>query len=410
MSETLRIFVRDRDDHREIAVYRGARLIEYYREERGDGSRVGAICLGRVQRVLPEMKTAFVEIDQRLNAYLPLREQMSFERVNAQGKPLRGDDEIIVQIKRDAHADKGASLTRDITLPGQYVVLMPMNDYLGVSKRVSDEGERAALLEIGRGLQKAGFGLIMRYAALFARRDAMEEELQELLETWNALREKAPFLKPPAVLWQEPSALNALARDYAPRYQLSIIANNAVNRMPIPNAGGVLWEQQDDLALEATLRGLRLEEQLSEALSRVVHLQGGGTLVIDEREALSTIDVNTGSDVGAREGDDFALRQNLTACPEIARQLRLRNLSGVILIDFINMPDDAMRDRVAQALESELAQDRVRCALHGFTKLGLMEMTRKRTRESLQELLTEPCGACRGSGRRRARGESEGQR
>ncbi len=391
---TLDILARAVGDSREIAVFEGARLMEYARETGAEGSLVGAVLLGRVERVLPAIGAAFVRIGQPSNGFLPIAEQDSFA---ANAAALKTDAEEIVQVKKDAHGDKGAFLTCDVALAGEMLLYMPRNRHIGVSKRVTDEADRERLRSLGAALSGGNCGLIMRAAALSAQREAIESELAELTARWEEIRRKAVTAKAPATLYREPTLLTALSRDYAARYELRFACNDAINRMPAP-AEGLTWEQVTDTELAARLSGLRLESQLNEALGRKVVLPGGGSLVIDEREALATIDVNTARYGGGEGETDAALQQNLAACAESARQIRLRNLSGIILIDFIDLTDDAKRDSVQRALERELERDRVRSALHGFTSLGLMEMTRRRTRETLRESLCMPCKRCGATG------------
>lgn len=397
MAETLRILVRAAKDCREIALLDEGRLAEFYRETEAEATLINAVYLGRVDRVAPGMGAAFVQLGLPLNGFLPLSEMESFTQHTGE-KQLAAGMELIVQIKKDAKDQKGPYLTRDISLPGQMLILMPLNRYVGVSKRVTDACERETLLTLGQELSGGEFGLILRQAALFARRDALVEELEELQALWARIRAKAVTAKAPAALHRDASALTALVRDYAPRYDLSVTCNNAVNRMPAP-PNGLLWEQVSDLELEAVWKSAGVDAALTEALGRRVEMKNGGSLVVDEREALSTVDVNSGRFVSAGDGD-LALRLNLAACPDIARQIRLRNLSGIVLIDFIDMADDDQRAQVMKRLTDEFSRERDKTVLHGFTSLGLLEMTRKRTGVSLRDALASPCAECGGVGYR----------
>ena len=400
MPDSIRILVRANSSGRHIALLDECKLAEYYVETEAEGSSVNAVFLGRVERVLPGMSAAFVSIGQPLNAFLPLKEQDSFLSQNGNQAPASGA-ELIVQVKKDAHEQKGAFITQDISLPGQYLIYMPMNRYIGVSKRVEEGPKREALTELGRELSGGEFGLIMRQSALNTRREALEEELADLSALWTKIRGKATFAKAPATLYREPSVLGGLVRDYAPRYQMGITANDAVNRMPAPPSG-LMWEQVSDTEMDALWASDQVENQLTEALGRSVELKNGGSLIIDEREALTTVDVNSGRFVGSKE-EEVALKQNLTTCPEIARQIRLRNVSGIILIDFIDMKTDAQRNAVIERLRDELSRERDKTVIHGFTSLGLLEMTRKRTGMSLRDMLSSPCRHCRGTGYQRER-------
>ncbi|HPS82016.1 MAG TPA: ribonuclease E/G, partial [Candidatus Limiplasma sp.] len=361
----------------------------------------GELFLGRVERVVPGMQAAFVQIGQPLNGFLPLTEMDSFTRQSGDTAVLAAGADVMVQVKKDAKDQKGAFLSRDISLPGQYLILMPLNRYVGVSKRVTDGAERETLLALGQELCGGAFGLIMRSTALSARREALLEELTDLQALWKRLQDKAVYAKAPAVLHRDISVLSALVRDYAPRYSLGITCNDAVNRMPAP-PNGLLWEQVSDAELDAAWASSRVEAQLTEALGRRVELKNGGSLVIDEREALSTVDVNSGHFIGSGEADT-AVKHNVAACAEIARQIRLRNLSGIVLIDFIDMASDAHRAQVIDRLSDELSRERDKTVIHGFTSLGLLELTRKRTGASLRDALETPCDRCNGTGYRMER-------
>lgn len=358
------------------------RLLEYEQGNGEEGSLSGTILLGRVERVLPDIKAAFVKIGQPKNGFLPLKEAASFQQTNGNAALMSGQ-EILVQVKKDGKGEKGAFLTRDIALPGQYALVMPRNRFTGVSKRIEDPEDHARAKALGKKLSNGRFGLIVRHAALFARVQDVQEEIEALWKEWLALEKQVACVKAPCVLRREASAAERLCRDYAARH--SITRHNEA--------------EVGQTAMEALWDGAHVDRQLREALLRRVELPLGGSLVIDEREALTTIDVNTGSAVQAENRGQLPLEENLRAVPEIARQIRLRNLSGILLVDFIDMDLDEQRTQVQTAMEEALSDDRVKTVVHGFTHLGLLEITRKRTRESLRELLTQPCKACRETGR-----------
>ncbi len=395
MPDSLSILVKAKQQHRETAVSEKGKLVEYYAEHEDETSLVGAIFLGVVENVVPAMKAAFINIGQKQNGFLPLQEMQSFTE-QGKGETLVSGREVLVQVKKDARDEKGAYLTRDIALPGQHLIYMPMNQYIGVSKRVQSESDREKLVQQGKELSGGNFGLIMRYGALHARYEAVQAEVSEMAEHWEALEAKVKHAKPPAMLYREPSALAALIRDYSPRYRINVTCNDAVNRMPSPPVG-LMWEQLNGVEMEAAWHAAHVQEQLQEALNRTVPLPGGGSLVIDQREALTTIDVNSGKFI-SHSDRPLALRQNLLACAPIARQIRLRNLGGIILIDFIDMAEEDERMQVIALLEAELARERGKNVLHGFTSLGLLEMTRKRTGLSLRDMVQAPCKVCGGTG------------
>jgi len=428
--DEMKVLVRKSGETRQIAALYQGRLVEYLEDEGDKRSMVGAVVQGLVERVLPSVGAAFVKIGQPLNGFLPLKEMESFV-CSGSGKPLVTGQEVLVQVKKDAKGEKGAFLTRDIALPGVFAVWMPLNRHVGVSGRVTDAVERERLLELGRELANGEAGVIMRHAALAARREEVGDEVEALKMLWVEVLQNARYARPPAVLYREVSELGALLRDHAGRYQITVHAvpeecaqegfiplitqavpeeckqekslqEGYIREVPGPvnPSHFIALFPQTEIELTALWQGAHIPGQLQGALNRRVSLASGGTLVIDEREALTTIDVNTAKFVGNSDGKGIALEQNLAACEEIARQIRLRNLGGILLIDFMDMRTDEERTQVREALEQHLRRDRVKTVIHGFTSLGLLEMTRKRTRESLSGVLTGPCPHCGETGRR----------
>lgn len=381
MPDGMKILVRQKGQQTETALLLNGHLLEYDLRDDTRQSLAGTLLLGRVERVLPDIKAAFVNIGRSLNGFLPIRESDSFHALNGKA-PLITDHDVIVQVKKDEKGGKGAFLTRDIALPGQYVLLMPMSRFVGVSKRIKDPQEYAAAKQLGKAIAGDRFGVIVRHAALSARKEAVLQEAEELYQRWQEATAHVAQMKAPAILMQESPFHERLARDYGARYEVSTL----------------LEEETSPETMDALWQGAHIPQQLQDALARKVTLSGGASLVIDEREALHTIDVNSGGNVTTSEGKCLALSQNLAAVPEIARQIRLRNLSGIILVDFIDMDTADEQTQVAAALEDALSSDRTKVVLHGFTSLGLMELTRKRTGPSLREMLTKPCKHCGGTG------------
>lgn len=387
----LKILVRGNGDGERVALSGENGLLEYYEQEAQ--SLVGAVFVGRVERVLPDVKAAFVKLGLPLNGFLPLRESESFHRTCGDA-PLMSGQEIIVQVRKDPKGGKGAFLTRDVSLPGQYVLLMPRNRFVGMSKRIQGEADRAGAKALGQAIAQDRFGVIVRHAALFASRAEVLEEAEALWANWQKWEGRASALKAPVLLFREPSVAEVLARDYAARHALALLADSSA-----PDGFPIAWKQLSTEEMDAEWRGARIDKQVAAALRRRVELPDGASLVIDEREALQTIDVNSGRNVHASGEESLALEENLRVVSEIARQIRLRNLSGIILVDFIDMASDAERERVEAAMQEAISDDRVKTVIHGFTRLGLLEMTRKRTRDTLMDALTNPCAACRETGR-----------
>lgn len=378
MGSPYQILVRNSADKRQVALLEENRLLEYYEEAADEENLIQAILVGRVERVLPDVKAAFVRIGLKQNGFLPLREAESYHRTCGNASLMSGQ-EIIVQIKKAPKGGKGAFLTRDIALAGQYVLLMPCNRFIGLSKRINDVNDRKRASELGNAIAMERFGLIVRQAALYASQDEVSAEAEELWARWQTIRDRAACTKAPAFLWREPSVSEILQRDYSARHAVSVC--------------------EAAEATESVWNAARVDEQIRQALGRRVDLSNGGSLIIDEREALHTIDVNSGRAVKAEKGMSLALEENLAAVDEIARQIRLRNLGGIILVDFIDMDTEKERAQVLEAMKIAIQDDRVKNVIHGFTHLGMLEMTRKRTADSLRDALTVPCSHCCETGR-----------
>ena len=324
------------------AVEENGRLVEYI-PAAGDGG-AGRILSGRVDRMMPGLEAAFVDIGRKKDGFLPLKENSS----SFTGGSVRSGDRVLVQIRREETGTKGAYLSRDLSIPGSYLILMPMNRHIGISARVQAPEDRERLLRLGQELSGGRYGLVMREAALGQSAEALQKELAALEERWAGIREGHP---------EEESAEEELRRDYLPRG----IAR--VERVESLNA---------DLA-----------RQLKEAEGRKIRLPHGGNIIIDRCEALTVIDVNSASDSGEGNRRETVLRTNLEACREAVIQIRLRNLSGILILDLIDMESEEDRDAVKKSLEENLREDRQKTVIHGYTSLGLMEMTRKRSRGSI---------------------------
>ena len=355
----------------EIAVREDGRLAEYLFEEADQGA--DAILLGRVDRVIPGMKAAFVDIGQEKNGFLPLE-----ERTRSGDFPrLQPGARVPVQIRREAQGVKGAMLTRDLSLGGEALILMPMNRYVGVSGRVTGEKERARLKELGSAIAGGRFGLVMRTASASLPEEEIRREAETLWERWQEIRRELASAPAPSAISGRRTLLDALIDDYLPRGGLRVLTCSPELAERLRGRCEVVLT--DDLDAE----GLRAERD--RALERRVWLKSGGNLVIDECEALTVIDVNTAKYTGQKQLEETILRTNLEACREIARQARLRGLCGILIIDLIDMAEEDHRQRVLEALREAFLEDRVKTVVHGYTHLGLVEMTRKRTRKSLRE-------------------------
>jgi len=367
---------------------------------------VGNIYMGRVARVLPGMQSAFLEIGLERAAFLHVADiwqnresARPIERILAEGEP------ILVQVVKDPIGSKGARLSTQVSIAGRLLVYLPHDPHIGISQRIEDEGGRQALRERLKELvpadEKGGF--IVRTLAESAGEEELRADLAYLRNLWKVIQERSLGAAPPQLLYQDLSLAQRVLRDMVTpgttrvvvdsRENFQKLAAFAENYMPQVRA------RLEHYTGERPLFDLyNVEAEIEKALSRRVDLKSGGTLVIDQTEAMTTIDVNTGGFVGSRNFDDTVFKTNLEAAQAIARQLRLRNLGGIIVVDFIDMASPEHRAAVLDEFKRALARDRTRVTVSGFTALGLVEMTRKRTRESLAHVLCEPCPTCAGRG------------
>ena len=392
---------------------------ELYVERRGRRGLVGNLYRGRVTRVLPGMQAAFIDIGLERTAFLHAADVVSPPPdETVAGLPLLGTPpiedvrrllspggDILVQAIKDPIGTKGARLTTYITLPARFLVYLPLGEGIGVSSRIEDEAERQRLKAAAAQLlgAEAEGGYILRTAAQGVAIESLREDMEYLRKLWRHVRTRATET-PPGTLVHEDLALPLrILRDELSRGVVRVLVDSALEY-----ARMTAFAQQFMPAIAARIElhgGPRpifdlhaIEEDIGKALERQVPLKSGGHLVIDQREAMTTIDVNTGAYVGHRNLEETTFRTNLEAAACIGRQLRLRNLGGIIIIDFIDMRDESHRRQVLAALEHSLAGDRAQARIVTLSPLGLVEMTRKRTRESLEHLLCEPCRSCAGRG------------
>jgi ribonuclease G len=370
---------------------------------------VGNIYLGRVARVLPGMQSAFVEIGLERAAFLHVADiwdhrDAPIEKTLAEGQP------ILVQVVKDPIGSKGARLSTQVSIAGRLLVYLPASSphgdpHIGISQKIEDENGRVALRERLKELlpadEKGGF--IVRTLAERAGEQELRADVAYLRELWKAIRSRSLGADPPQILYQDLSLAQRVLRDMVSTETARVVVDSRENFQKLAAfAERYMPQVQPRLEHYTGERPLfdlyNVEPEIEKALSRRVDLKSGGTLVIDQTEALTTIDVNTGGFVGSRNFDDTVFKTNLEAAQAIARQLRLRNLGGIIIIDFIDMENPEHRQGVLDELRRAMARDRTRVTLNGFTGLGLVEMTRKRTRESLAHVLCEPCPTCAGRG------------
>jgi ribonuclease G len=367
---------------------------------------VGNVYMGKVARVLPGMQSAFVEIGLERAAFLHVADiwknrdsAKPIEKILAEGEP------VLVQVVKDPIGSKGARLSTQVSIAGRLLVYLPHDSHIGISQRIEDEGGRQALRERVRELlppeEKGGF--IVRTLAETAGEEELRADIAYLRHLWQVIQERALGAEPPQQLYQDLSLAQRVLRDMVTSRTTRVLVDSRENFQKLAAFAGNYMPQVrarlEHYTGERPLFDLyNVESEIEKALSRRVDLKSGGYLIIDQTEAMTTIDVNTGGFVGSRNFDDTIFKTNLEAAQAIARQLRLRNLGGIIVLDFIDMDSAEHRAAVLDEFKRALARDRTRMTVNGFTALGLVEMTRKRTRESLAHVLCEPCPTCGGRG------------
>jgi ribonuclease E len=394
-------------DRDQIAVLEDRTLVEHYITRAGARSMVGNIYLGKVQNVLPGMEAAFVDIGRGRNAVLYAGEVSYDEEVDGQTprieQVLKGGQNIMAQVTKDPMGGKGARLTQEISLPGRFVVLVPRSQVFGISRRLPDK-ERARLKDILKKIRPPEHGLIVRTAAEGADADDLKADLERLIEEWEKIAKSAKRGKAPRVLYEEPELTVRVVRDLFTAGEFREIVTDSTPiydqvvtylQSVAPDLVPKVRMHEGSLPL---LETFHVTEQIHKALERKVWLPSGGYIVIDRTEAMTVIDVNTGKHVGKANLEETVTRTNTEAAEEIARQLRLRDIGGIIIIDFIDMLLERNKDKVIGALKNAMAQDKTRSQVFDIGPLGLLEVTRKRVSAGLLESFSETCPTCEGRG------------
>jgi len=408
------IFVNVAPRETRAALVESGALQEIHIERASRRGLVGNLYKGTVSRVLPGMQAAFIDVGLERTAFLHVADIalarpddtiVSLPAVEDIRRLVSQGDQILVQVVKDPIGSKGARLTTFIALPSRFLVYMPRGEGVGVSTRIEDETERqrlkAAVASV-TGTDVPG-GLIVRTAAQGASLEALREDMTYLDKLWRHVRAAAAEAPPGQMVHEDlPLALRVLRDELARGATRVVVDSPREHARMLEFAAAFLPDGVARIELYTGPRPLfdlqRIEEEVSRALDRKVPLKSGGHLIFDQTEAMTTIDVNTGAYVGHRNLEETIFRTNLEAAVAIARQLRLRNLGGIIIIDFIDMLDETHRRQVLAALERGLAPDRAQTHIASLSPLGLVEMTRKRTRESLEHLMCAPCPTCQGRG------------
>jgi ribonuclease G len=392
-----------------VAVVQQGVVLEVQVERVSARGLVGNIYMGRVVRVLPGMQSAFVDIGGGRAAFLHVADIWGHRQDSEPGKPieklLAEGQLLLVQVVKDPIGTKGARLSTQVSVAGRLLVYLPHESRIGISQRIEDEEERLHLREKLQQLLPPDItgGFIVRTMAEAASDRELLADADYLGKLWRGIQDKAQGAAPAALLYRDLDLSLRVLRDFASDETARILVDSRETFQKVqtfaleftPNVAARLDHYSGARPL-FDLYGV--EDEIEKALARRVDLKSGGYLIIDQTEALTTVDVNTGGFVGVRSFDDTIFKTNLEAAQVIARQLRLRNLGGIIIIDFIDMDSEEHRNAVLNEFRKALAGDRTRMTVNGFTQLGLVEMTRKRTRESLAHVLCEPCPVCQGRG------------
>ena len=392
-----------------VAVMQQGVVQELHIERGSHLGMVSNVYVGRVKRVLPGMQSAFIDIGQERSAFLHVADIWENRYNGDAAKPiekmLHEGQNLLVQVIKDTIGSKGARLSTQISIAGRLLVYLPQESHIGVSQRIESETGRELLRDKLQQLLPVdhGGGYIIRTMAEAASDKDFIADIEYLDKLWSKLQERAKNLPAPSLLYQELDISLRVLRDFVNEDTTRILVDSRETYMRMAAfAQDYISSAMERLGHYTGERPLfdlyGVEEEIERALSRRVDLKSGGYLIIDQTEALTTVDVNTGGFVGGRNFDDTIFKTNLEATHVIARQLRLRNLGGIIICDFIDMDSPEHRNAVLEELKKALARDRTRITVNGFSALGLVEMTRKRTRESLAHVLCESCPTCQGRG------------
>lgn len=398
-----------------VAVLEDGELVELYLESQSEQRLVGNIYKGKVANVLPGMQAAFVDVGLPKNAFLYVDDALENvvgvdelpEKVNSKTTikdVLKTGQSVILQVAKEPYGTKGARVTRHITIPGRFLVFMPTVDYVGISRRIAEGEERDRLRKIAHEHKPPGTGLIVRTMAEGVSSDELKRDIEALSKLWKRIRTRGKTAKAPALLHKDFDLLYRIVRDSFDHdvarvvvdstHEYEVVLGLLEDTLPQLKDRVFLFQQQRPI-----FEVFGIETHIEKIVEKKVWLKCGGYIVIDQTEALTSIDVNTGKFVGSTNLADTVLKTNLEAAREIARQLRLRNIGGIIVIDFIDMESAEHKKKVLASLSEATASDKVKSSILGLTQLGLVEMTRQKARLGLADSLLRPCPCCEGSGR-----------
>ena len=415
------IFINESMGETRIAIQEDGQLVEVYIEKQDNHRMVGNVYKGKVENVLPGMQAAFVDVGYELNAFLPFSEIGSDEfiieengnkknRNNRNNKydnievDLKKDQEIYVQVIKEPFAGKGPRVTTEVALPGRLLVLVPNANYIGISKKIWDKYERRRLKKIAQRLREGNIGVIIRTVAEGKSEEHIENDFNQLINNWNKIENKADREEAPVLVYEDLETASSVVRDLlTPDVEKIIIDSKRLYKKTqryLEDISPSLLDRLELYKLKSPLfESFGIESEIEKVMRPKVWLKSGAYLIIEKTEAMVVVDVNSGRFVGKKLHEENSLKINLEAAREVARQLRLRDLSGLIVIDFIDMKQDENRKKIYHELRKELRKDRAKVAVAPITEFGLLEMTRQRIRVSLLDSMSEECPSCHGSGR-----------
>ncbi len=411
-----------------IAILEDQQLVEIYLERPENARMVGDVYLGKVENVVRAIQAAFVNVGLEKNGFLPFAdigakvgEYSGFSetilefnsKFNAQKKSqisenIKEDKEILIQVTKEPIGSKGPRFTTQVSLPGRFIVLVPHDHYIGVSRKISDQKERRRLRMLAKSLCPEGFGLIMRTVATGKDAQTIIADLDGLMKKWQKISEKARKSKAPTLVYKDVDMASSVIRDlFSPDIDKLVIDNKPLHRRIKKYIDEVAPQLSSKLSLYTRKQPLfdnfGIEQEIEKSLSRKIWLKSGGHIIFDHTEAMVVVDVNSGKSVSHKNQEANALKTDLEAAKEIARQLRLRDIGGIIVIDFIDLRDHKNRDKVFNIMKTELKKDRAAFDILPLSDFGLLELTRERIRPSLLYRYSEPCSRCDGLGRIPAR-------
>ncbi len=422
------IYISESMGESRIAIIEDGTLVEVYVEKQDQQRMVGNIYKGQVENVLPGMQAAFVDIGYDINAFLPFSEiensaylseidddessngkktkKNSRRRKNSGNVSveLKTGQEIFVQVIKEAFAGKGPRVTTEIALPGRLLVFVPNAKYIGISKKIWDKYERRRLKKIVSSLKEKDMGVIVRTVAEGKSEELLKNDFSSLIDKWKKLQSKSKRTKEASLIYEDLETASSVIRDlFTPDIGKIVIDSKKLYRKLqsyLEDISPNMSNRLEHYKLKQSLfESMGIENELDKLLQPKVWLKSGAYLIIEKTEAMVVVDVNSGRFVGKKNHEENSLKINLEACKEVARQLRLRDLSGLVVIDFIDMREESNQKKIYYELRKELKKDRAKVAVSPLSDFGLLEMTRQRIRLSLLDSMSEECPTCHGSGR-----------